>query len=126
MNFKERQPKLKVSLAVGGWNEGSGKYSNMSSTPENRKAFIDSVLVFLKYDNYRTSLINLNLFIYIIGSIVLTAWIWIGNILAFVSVTVSKIAKISLLSSRFYINYYKLKNDYLFLKAIDLLTGNAG
>jgi len=48
MGFKQKQPKLKVTIAIGGWNEGSGKYSDMASTPENRKAFIDSVLVFIK------------------------------------------------------------------------------
>ena len=51
LSFKESQPKLKVSLAVGGWNEGSGKYSNMSATPETRKAFIGSVIAFIRYIN---------------------------------------------------------------------------
>ena len=48
MSFKQQQPKLKVSIAIGGWNEGSKKYSDMAETPENRKAFIDSVLSFIK------------------------------------------------------------------------------
>ncbi|XP_046446089.1 probable chitinase 2 [Daphnia pulex] len=48
MGFKQKQPKLKVTIAIGGWNEGSGKYSNMAETPANRKAFIDSVLTFIK------------------------------------------------------------------------------
>lgn len=32
ISFKQQQPKLKVTVAIGGWNEGSGKYSNMSAT----------------------------------------------------------------------------------------------
>jgi len=48
MNFKQKQPKLKVTIAIGGWNEGSGKYSDMAETAENRRAFIDSVLAFIK------------------------------------------------------------------------------
>lgn len=48
MGFKQKQPKLKVTIAIGGWNEGSGKYSDMAETPANRKAFIDSVLTFIK------------------------------------------------------------------------------
>lgn len=46
--FKKKQPKLKVTIAIGGWNEGSGKYSDMASTAENRKAFTDSVVAFIK------------------------------------------------------------------------------
>ncbi|GAB6032464.1 Chitinase 2, variant 2 [Chamberlinius hualienensis] len=34
-------------LSVGGWNEGSVKYSHMASSVEFRKAFIDSALEFL-------------------------------------------------------------------------------
>ncbi len=48
VSFKQKQPKLKVSIAIGGWNEGSGKYSDMAQTPETRKAFIQSVLAFIK------------------------------------------------------------------------------
>ena len=48
MSFKQKQPKLKVTIAIGGWNEGSGKYSDMAETPGNRKAFTDSVLAFIK------------------------------------------------------------------------------
>lgn len=48
MNFKKKQPRLKVTIAIGGWNEGSGKYSDMAGTAENRKLFIDSVLAFIK------------------------------------------------------------------------------
>ncbi|KAI9565681.1 hypothetical protein GHT06_009473 [Daphnia sinensis] len=48
MNFKKKQPRLKVTIAIGGWNEGSGKYSDMAETPENRRLFINSVLAFIK------------------------------------------------------------------------------
>ncbi|XP_068622318.1 probable chitinase 2 [Battus philenor] len=45
--LKSRYPHLKVTIAIGGWNEGSSKYSAMAETPENRAKFINSVLVFL-------------------------------------------------------------------------------
>ena len=38
-------------IAIGGWNEGSTKYSAMASNPGSRKTFVDSVVRFLKqYD----------------------------------------------------------------------------
>jgi len=46
--LKNRYPHLKVSLAVGGWNEGSANYSVMASTPTNRQAFINSVSNFIR------------------------------------------------------------------------------
>ncbi|XP_004933352.3 probable chitinase 2 [Bombyx mori] len=45
--LKERYPHLKVTIAIGGWNEGSERYSKMASSPETRKAFINSVMIFL-------------------------------------------------------------------------------
>ncbi|CAG9794339.1 unnamed protein product, partial [Diatraea saccharalis] len=51
VNLKNRYPHLKVTIAIGGWNEGSLKYSKMASTRENREKFIQSVLVFL--DQYK-------------------------------------------------------------------------
>ncbi|XP_053621430.1 probable chitinase 2 [Plodia interpunctella] len=45
--LKDRYPHLKVTIAIGGWNEGSPKYSNMAASRETRKQFIDSVLAFL-------------------------------------------------------------------------------
>ena len=48
VNLKQKYPKLKVLIAIGGAGEKYGKYSNMAETPENRKAFIESVLVFIK------------------------------------------------------------------------------
>lgn len=46
--LKERYPHLKVSIAIGGWNEGSPKYSRMAATKETREAFVTSVMTFLK------------------------------------------------------------------------------
>ncbi|XP_032522110.2 probable chitinase 2 [Danaus plexippus] len=42
--LKRTNPKLKALLAVGGWNEGSAKYSNMASKPSLRKNFITSAI----------------------------------------------------------------------------------
>ena len=47
-NLKQKYTKLKVLIAIGGTGEKYGKYSNMAETPENRKAFIESVLVIIK------------------------------------------------------------------------------
>uniref|UniRef100_T1JFT1 Ribosome assembly protein 1 n=1 Tax=Strigamia maritima TaxID=126957 RepID=T1JFT1_STRMM len=40
-------PELKTILAVGGWNEGSKKYSIMAESASTRKTFVNSVVVFL-------------------------------------------------------------------------------
>ncbi|XP_065572710.1 probable endochitinase [Artemia franciscana] len=47
-NLKIINPNLRTWIAIGGWNEGSEKYSRMASTPENRAAFIQSVVPFLQ------------------------------------------------------------------------------
>ena len=47
-NLRKTNPNLKTLIAIGGWNEGSDKYSRMASNQQNRKTFIDSVLKFLK------------------------------------------------------------------------------
>ncbi|CAH1100329.1 unnamed protein product [Psylliodes chrysocephalus] len=49
INLKEKNPCLKTVLAIGGWNEGSIKYSVMAATDESRKKFAQSVLQFLVY-----------------------------------------------------------------------------
>ncbi|XP_046399185.1 chitinase-3-like protein 1 [Ischnura elegans] len=46
--LKEKNPKLKTLLAIGGWNEGSPKYSKMVSTPQSRKTFLVNAVDFLK------------------------------------------------------------------------------
>ncbi|KAH9497248.1 putative chitinase 2 [Dermatophagoides farinae] len=49
--LKKINKKLKTMIAIGGWNEGSVKYSNMASNPESRKTFVNSVMDFLeRYD----------------------------------------------------------------------------
>ncbi|KAI5644636.1 glycosyl hydrolases family 18 domain-containing protein [Phthorimaea operculella] len=42
--LKQKNPKLKTLLAVGGWNEGSAKYSIMAADANRRKNFISSAL----------------------------------------------------------------------------------
>ena len=49
--LKRQNPKLKTLIAIGGWNEGSIKYSNMAQSESARKVFVDSVVDFIeKYD----------------------------------------------------------------------------
>lgn len=44
---KKKHPNLKVMIACGGWG-GSGGFSEMSRTPENRKKYVESVVRFIK------------------------------------------------------------------------------
>ena len=37
-----------VTLAIGGWNEGSEKYSQMAADPASRQAFARSALAFIR------------------------------------------------------------------------------
>jgi chitinase len=46
--LKNRYPHLKVSLAIGGWNEGSTNYSIMASNPTSRQTFINSASDFIR------------------------------------------------------------------------------
>jgi len=39
-------------ISIGGWNEGSDKYSNMVSNAASRKTFVDSVVKFLQTQNF--------------------------------------------------------------------------
>jgi chitinase len=48
VSLKQKNPKLKVSIGIGGPNEESWKYSDMADIPDNRKIFIESVLAFMK------------------------------------------------------------------------------
>lgn len=45
--LKERNPALKVSIAIGGWAVSSPPFSNMARTAERRATFIQSVLDFM-------------------------------------------------------------------------------
>nr|CAH7760476.1 unnamed protein product [Callosobruchus chinensis] len=46
--MKKQNPSLKTMVAIGGWNEGSLKYSAMAASPERRKSFVQSALNFLQ------------------------------------------------------------------------------
>ncbi|XP_026480053.1 probable chitinase 2 [Ctenocephalides felis] len=50
--LRGRAPHLKVSLAVGGWTEGSENYSKMAADPDRRRRFIHSALEFIKKYNF--------------------------------------------------------------------------
>ncbi|CAG2121152.1 unnamed protein product, partial [Medioppia subpectinata] len=45
-------PHATTMIAIGGWNEGSDKYSNMVSNAASRKTFVDSVVKFLTEQNF--------------------------------------------------------------------------
>jgi len=46
--LKEKNPKLKTLLSIGGWNTGSGQWSEMAIDPAKRKTFIDSAVLMAK------------------------------------------------------------------------------
>ncbi|XP_066091039.1 chitotriosidase-1 [Saccopteryx bilineata] len=49
--LKQTNPKLKTLLAVGGWNFGTQKFTDMVATAQNRQTFVNSAIKFLrKYD----------------------------------------------------------------------------
>jgi len=50
--FKKTYPHLKVSLAIGGWNEGSKNYSLLVSNPEQRQRFVKQVTGFVMKYNF--------------------------------------------------------------------------
>ncbi|CAG9573360.1 unnamed protein product [Danaus chrysippus] len=52
VDLKKQNPHLKVTLCVGGWNEGSRKYSKMARGPNSRKQFIQSVITYLQTYNF--------------------------------------------------------------------------
>lgn len=51
-DLKKRNPSLKTMIAIGGWEEGSAKYSEMASTHESRMTFVGSVVDFLEKYNF--------------------------------------------------------------------------
>jgi len=51
-DLKYAYPHLKVTIAIGGWNEGSKKYSEMAADRERRKRFAESVVAFCKEHNF--------------------------------------------------------------------------
>lgn len=46
--LKNRYPHLKVSLAIGGWNEGSANYSRMAMDAGRRKRFVANASEFVR------------------------------------------------------------------------------
>jgi chitinase len=48
VNLKSQNAGLKTLVAIGGWNEGSEKYSKMAMDPAKRRTFINSVIPFLQ------------------------------------------------------------------------------
>ncbi|KAG8041476.1 hypothetical protein G9C98_002769, partial [Cotesia typhae] len=46
--LKLKNPALKTLVAIGGWKEGSRKYSLMASNPESRERFADNAVAFVK------------------------------------------------------------------------------
>ncbi|XP_039299210.1 probable chitinase 2 isoform X4 [Nilaparvata lugens] len=46
-SLKNKYPELSVTLAIGGWNEGSASYSAMAANPTKRKLFVESVVIML-------------------------------------------------------------------------------
>jgi chitinase len=52
IGLKKQNPNLKVLLSVGGWNLGSGPFSDMVTGPNNRAKFVNTTVTFLKKWNF--------------------------------------------------------------------------
>jgi chitinase len=48
MALKQKNPSLKILLAIGGWNHGSAPFTQMTSNPTSRSAFVASSVKYLK------------------------------------------------------------------------------
>jgi len=51
-DLRKTYPHLKVMVAIGGWNEGSPKYSQMAKDEMKREKFVNSTVGFLKKYNF--------------------------------------------------------------------------
>lgn len=51
-NLRKKNPNLTTMISLGGWYEGSEKYSDMAKNPKLRETFIQSVLEFLKEHDF--------------------------------------------------------------------------
>ena len=47
-NVRNKNPHLTTMIGIGGWNDGSTKYSLMANNSVSRREFINSVVKFLK------------------------------------------------------------------------------
>ncbi|KAJ8972352.1 hypothetical protein NQ317_008762 [Molorchus minor] len=47
-SLRDRYPHLRVSLAIGGWNEGSTNYSRLAADPNKRSRFVASAVDFIR------------------------------------------------------------------------------
>lgn len=52
LQLKEQNPCLKVLIAIGGWTEGSEKYSVVAETEESRNEFADNAIKFVIYHGF--------------------------------------------------------------------------
>ncbi|CAO1440624.1 unnamed protein product, partial [Diamesa serratosioi] len=52
VSYKISHPHLKVLLAIGGWDEGSVKFSNLAADPVKRARFVTNSVEFLKKFNF--------------------------------------------------------------------------
>ncbi|XP_056671730.1 chitotriosidase-1 isoform X2 [Monodelphis domestica] len=50
--LKSRNPKLKILLAIGGWNFGTKKFTDMVARPDTRQIFIQSAISFLRQHDF--------------------------------------------------------------------------
>lgn len=50
--LKDRYPHLKVSLAIGGWNEGSSNYSMLTADADRRGRFVANAVDFIRKYNF--------------------------------------------------------------------------
>ena len=51
-SLRNRNPRLKVLIAIGGWSEGSEKYSKMVANETSRAQFVESVVDFLNLHKF--------------------------------------------------------------------------
>lgn len=78
IGLKQMYPHLKITLAIGGWNEGSENYSKLVKDPARRSRFIVSVVEFIRYANLILNLYEITCILFL-GSMNSMDLILIGN-----------------------------------------------